>query len=335
METASRILIDKAVILDTLEMTRQAFSGTISQVIAFSEAIITMAGDLETLRGYAETYYDKFFSDEEKQLRLQGQLTSVLSDFNMALPLAREGYRALVEGLDLSTESGQRAYVALLSLAEGADQYYQVIDETTDAQNELTKSLAALTETIDEWLSKLNRGTLSPGGTSANAWITEYQRYQGMATAQGATPGAITDYLNYATDYLTFMQQYTGAGAAYQQIYDQVVADVMGIRASLPGNAAGGLTSGLSYAGEIGPEWVVPTYEPQRSNFLASVGVDSEVIGKSIARTLMNEATGGSANGKDIHVHLYIDKKEITGAIVQGIRGGDEDLIKNLKKAVN
>jgi len=225
--------------------------------------------------------------------------------------------------------------VALMDMAESADQYYQVIDEATEAQNELTKSLAELTTTIDEWLSKLNRGTLSPGGTSANAWTAEYQRYQSMATAQGSTPANITDYLNYATDYLTFMQQYTGAGAAYQQIYDQVVADVMQIRSSLPGHAAGGLTSGLSFAGEMGPEWVVPTYEPQRKNFLASVGVDSETIGESIARTLINESTGGSASGRDIHVHLYIDKKEITQSVVQGIRSGDEDLIKNIRKAVN
>ena len=294
-----------------------------------------MAGGLDKLTESAATYYDKFFSDEEKQLRLQEQLTASLTSMNMALPGARDGYRALVEGLDLSTDAGQRAYVALLGMADSADQYYRVVDEATEAQNKLTKSLAALTDTIDEWLSKLNRGTLSPGGTSANAWNMEYQRYQSMATAQGAKPAEITDYLNYATEYLSFMQKYTGAGAAYQQIYDQVVADVMGVRASLPGHASGGLTSGLSFAGEIGQEWVVPTYEPQRSRFLKDVGVDSDAIGKSIARTLINESTGGSASGKDIHVHLYIDKKEITQSVVQGIRAGDEDLIKNIRKAVN
>jgi len=39
---------------------------------------------------------------------------------------------------------------------------------------------------------------------------------------------------------------------------------------------SGGLTSQASIAGEIGPEWVVPTYEPQRSKFLKDVGVDPD-----------------------------------------------------------
>jgi len=38
-----------------------------------------------------------------------------------------------------------------------------------------------------------------------------------------------------------------------------------------PNYARGGLTRGISIAGEAGPEWIVPTYEPERSRFLASV----------------------------------------------------------------
>lgn len=103
----------------------------------------------------------------------------------------------------------------------------------------------------------------------------------------------------------------------------------------LPSYGDGGLTSGLSYAGERGREWIVPTYEPERSSFLESVGVNPEVIGKSIARAFMAESSGGNEGGKEVHVHLYIDRKEITDSVVAGIRSGDEDLVKNLKKVVN
>lgn len=47
--------------------------------------------------------------------------------------------------------------------------------------------------------------------------------------------------------------------------------------------ASGGLTSGVSIAGEAGSEWIVPTYEPQRSQFLKDVGVDMEILGRSLA----------------------------------------------------
>lgn len=137
METATRILIDKAVVMDSLEMTGQAFVGTIPEIIAFSESLIKLAGDLETLRGYAETYYGKFFTDAEKQTRLQDQLTTALKDQNMALPDARDGYRLLLEGLDLTTDSGKETYLTLLKLAEGADAYYTALEELANTRQDM------------------------------------------------------------------------------------------------------------------------------------------------------------------------------------------------------
>jgi hypothetical protein len=138
-ETAARILVDKAVVLDALEITGQAFSGTIPQVIAFSEAIVEMSGGFETLHENAEIYFNKFFSDGEKQIRLQDQLTGSLSDLGLVLPDARDGYRALLESLDLTTDSGQRAFVSLLALSGAADDYYSHVE---DLQEDLNKVLS-------------------------------------------------------------------------------------------------------------------------------------------------------------------------------------------------
>jgi hypothetical protein len=137
METASRLIVDKAVVLDTLKMTNQAYSGTTQQAIALSESLINLAGDLETLRENAETYYDKFFTDAEKQTRLQGQLSDAMEYYNLSLPTARDGYRALVEALDLTTDAGKAAYVALLAMAEEADKYYSYLEELATKQRDL------------------------------------------------------------------------------------------------------------------------------------------------------------------------------------------------------
>jgi hypothetical protein len=64
---------------------------------------------------------------------------------------------------------------------------------------------------------------------------------------------------------------------------------------TLPGYHKGGLATGLSTVGEKGAEWVVPTYEPERSNFLQSVGVDSEAIGRAIAQAMMEGQTSGGS----------------------------------------
>lgn len=141
LETAIRLAQDKAIIADMIEMTGQTFAGTIPEIIAFTEAIITMAGGIDELTTAASGYYDKFFTDAEKQTRTQTLLTEYLSDMGMILPQTREGFRTLVESLDLTTTSGQEAYVTLMQLAESADTYYSFLEEIADNYKDLSVTL--------------------------------------------------------------------------------------------------------------------------------------------------------------------------------------------------
>jgi len=136
-ETATRLVMDKEVILDTLGMTGQVYAGTTAQTIAFSESLISLAGDLDTLRTAAETYFDKFYTDTEKQAYLQNNLSEAMDNLNMSIPNAREGYRSLVNSLDLTTASGQKAYVTLMSLSESADTYYAYLEEISNSRKDM------------------------------------------------------------------------------------------------------------------------------------------------------------------------------------------------------
>ena len=71
---------------------------------------------------------------------------------------------------------------------------------------------------------------------------------------------------------------------------------------------AGGLTSGIGIAGEKGPEWVVPTYEPQRSSFLNSAPDD-------FWENLSSGMSGGS--GGDIHLTIEMDGKAIAQVVAK------------------
>jgi len=129
METAVRILIDKEVILETLKKTGQAFTGTIPQIIAFSESLIEMAGGLDKLTEAASYYYDNFFTEAEKFVNTRDDMMAAFADLDMTMPRNRQAYRDLVEGLDLTTEAGQQAYVTLMQMAEASDKYYDALDE--------------------------------------------------------------------------------------------------------------------------------------------------------------------------------------------------------------
>ena len=333
-ETAVRMITWKEVVLETLEMTNQSFSGSMPELLAFSDAVVNLAGDLEAFTDAAATYYDKFFDDAEKQARLEQQLTDAMGDLNKTLPGTRAGYRAIIEALDLTTTAGQMAYVQMLNMAGAADEYYSALEEAAEeaanGTDSLIESLESLSKTISEWLADLNVSDLSPV-SSAEAWMSQYTSMKTAATAPGAEASTVTDFLNFATQYLQFMKSY-GTGGSYKDIYDAVVADVMrmqaGVVAQIPAHASGGLTNGLSFAGEAGREWVVPTYEPQRRNFLRDVGADPETIGKVIAQAI-TQSNGGSTGG-DIQISIQIDGREIGRAVAKEMRT-NSDLQKSVR----
>jgi hypothetical protein len=70
---------------------------------------------------------------------------------NMVLPSTRDGYRHLVEGLNLTTEAGQRAYATLLTLAEGADAYYSYLEEAAGGAMDMAANAQASITSL--WVS--------------------------------------------------------------------------------------------------------------------------------------------------------------------------------------
>jgi hypothetical protein len=168
-ETAARIIVDKMTVLNVLEMTTAnygndfekrlaRFTGSASKasdwIIALSEELIGLAGGLENLVEYAEAYYDAFFSDFEKMLDSQDRLRSVFKDMGMALPGTRDAYRAVVDGLDLSTESGKEYYITLLRLSEQADDYYSSIEELLQQRSDMEIELLKLQGKAAEALAR-------------------------------------------------------------------------------------------------------------------------------------------------------------------------------------
>jgi hypothetical protein len=106
-------------------------------------------------------------------------------------------------------------------------------------------------------------------------------------------------------------------------------------------SATGGArtTSGPGIAGEVGPEWIVPTYEPERTKFLSDVGADpnviatrvANIIGPMIGKALSQISDREYSSGGSTNVHVYIDGKEVSNAVVSRITSGD----RNIRRALN
>lgn len=126
---------------------------------------------------------------------------------------------------------------------------------------------------------------------------------------------SIKDELKFTVmeDTLTEIATLLGTGSP---IYD-VLVDIRD--QMFPTAQWGGLATRPTLVGESGPEWVVPTYEPQRSSFLQTVGLEPNQIGRAIAAHIVPALTGGT-NGGRVTVHVYVDGREVGDTVAQELR---------------
>lgn len=157
METATRLIATKESVLYSLEMVGIGFSGTALEAIAFTDSLVNIAGSLEDLTDNINNYYDKFYTDTEKQDRLKSSIQGVFDYLNegvadsmkLSMPTSREGYRDLVQDIDnITTESGQKLFNTFMMLAETADSYYSLLE------TQQSDFVAAMKEVDLSWLTE-------------------------------------------------------------------------------------------------------------------------------------------------------------------------------------
>lgn len=138
-----------------------------------ADALSALAGGVANLAQLQGGYYDAFFSDAEKTLYLHDDLAAAMAELGLGMVNSRDGFRALVEAQDLTTESGQNAYVGLLALAPEMDRYLTMLAEQLDGTDAATAAAREYRAALDDQarasqeavsrlqrLSSLLRGTL-------------------------------------------------------------------------------------------------------------------------------------------------------------------------------
>lgn len=102
-------------------------------------ALEGLFGGIQGLQSAASTYFDRFFSAEEKFKVQQTSLSKVFDDLGKTLPNSRDEFKKLVDAQDLTTESGRQTFAALLSVAGAFDQLIVAADAAAEAARELKR----------------------------------------------------------------------------------------------------------------------------------------------------------------------------------------------------
>lgn len=156
-----------AAFLSTLEQTPFAKLRDLSFDAA--AGMVQFAGSVDNLLSAQQTYYDRYYSEQEKFEHSVNQLSQALSGVGVVMPELTgstddmlASYRRLVESLDLTTEAGQQAYVTLMQNAGAFADVAQYAGQAASAVEGAARSLADIArerESLERQLLQLQGDT--------------------------------------------------------------------------------------------------------------------------------------------------------------------------------
>lgn len=140
---------------------------------AVATKLVEAFGGIDSMSQATGQYYQLYYSEAERAKLSLANMAAALQGINIAMPDTMEELRAMVSALDLTTDAGRNAYVALLAIAP---EFAAVVEatarrgqETAERMLEAFTGRGALGSALDSAGLKalLLRDSLDQAGTSA------------------------------------------------------------------------------------------------------------------------------------------------------------------------
>jgi tape measure domain-containing protein len=110
--------------------------------------LIELAGGVEGFSDATNSYYQNFFSEGEQTQAGLDSISAALAEVGLAMPKTRGEFRALVQSLDLTTESGQKQFIALMGVNAAFAQLVPAVESATDKIKGSAKELLDLKDRL-------------------------------------------------------------------------------------------------------------------------------------------------------------------------------------------
>lgn len=233
----SRLATGLGVVQDAVRLLGGAALENSVPIASLAADLVETAGGAESFAAKFSAYYEAFYTDQEKLAAMTARMRDAFAGLDLAMPAGREGFRALMDGVDLTTEAGQKLYVQLLDLAPAFAELTQAIART---------GAAAADAAQDERRAEaLRRNAIRAQGQAAldavaEAWRglesseTERQRH-----AAGASLGPLSLSGPEAEKYAAFVTFADAASAELEKIARSgAAAELDGVAQSIKGQMA-------------------------------------------------------------------------------------------------
>lgn len=113
------------------------------------EAIVAAAGGLEVFAEQLATYYQSYYTEQERANASLASMTATLNALGVeTIPTTRAALRQLMESQDLTTASGQHLYAALLGMSEEFGNWADYAKSQAEATRELNAAFDQMAYTF-------------------------------------------------------------------------------------------------------------------------------------------------------------------------------------------
>ena len=213
-------------------------------------------GGIENFNTAISSYYEAFYSEEERVATTTRQLTEALASMGMTLPSTNAEFRALIESQDLYTDSGRAAYAALVQLAPTFNTITEFADKAAEAAAELANTIKDLANAMLDEVKRLRDEILGSTSDSGLAYLqSQFAINTAQARAGDTTAMAALPELSQAIENAAKLNATSNLDIIRMQAW---LADSLSQTATtlgVPAFASGGIhTGGARIVGENGPE---------------------------------------------------------------------------------
>lgn len=172
-EALTRVAKEQAVFNDALSNLGISLVDVSSIMqIDVAQAIIAMMGGLDEFASATGAYFSKFFSEAEQFAAMGSSINDVFVQLGVTMPMSRESFKALVDGLDLTTEAGQQMFAMLMQLVPSMDAYLSELEKQQEAAEKL------LIDTAKEAYSALQKAVSAEKTRAQEAYSASQKVYQ-------------------------------------------------------------------------------------------------------------------------------------------------------------
>jgi tetratricopeptide (TPR) repeat protein len=179
-ETLVRVASSVQVVQEATKLLGLSLDETDPEKFAqIAVGLVEMAGGVDQFITKMKNFLGKFSTEEWQDASAIDAVTRGFEQLGITLPETREGLWEMVQGLDLSTQSGRETLAVILDLTNSLDTYYDIREKTFNAEIQALLHIQSIAEGVSNSLKALRDRIIGETSTDEE----NYNRYKAEADA--------------------------------------------------------------------------------------------------------------------------------------------------------